>query len=148
MTMLRAVTTSSILLILCLTIPATGIAGQGEDPKAAIEATIRDYIEGWYEGDADRMDRALREDLVKRIPVRDDETHRMELRAVIKERMVELTRGGGGESPGAEFHVEVHHVDGGIATGLVRSAEYLDYVQLVETPDGWRIANILFRRNE
>ena len=59
--------------------------------------------------------------------------------------MVELTAGGGGESPGAEYEIEVHHVSGPIATARVRSLEYLDYVHLVDTDDGWKIANILFR---
>lgn len=115
---------------------------------SAIEATIRDYIEGWYEGDAARMDRALHDDLVKRIPVRNDDTGALELRAVSKERMVELTKGGGGGTPGADYEIEVHHIYGNIADGLVRSAEYLDYVQLVETNDGWKIANILFRSHD
>src|SRR5215213_11751604 len=35
--------------------------------KAAITATALDYIEGWYTGDAERMERALHPDLAKRI---------------------------------------------------------------------------------
>ena len=93
------------------------------------------------------MDRALHADLVKRIPVT-DESGQDKLRVVSKERMIELTRAGGGGTPGAEYHIEVHHVYGRIATGLVRSAEYLDYVHLVETAGGWKIANILFRGHD
>ena len=119
-----------------------------EDSKSAVEAPIRDYVESWYEGDPVRMDRALHPDLVKRTPARDESVGPPELRGVTKERMVELTRAGGGEAPGAEYEIEVHHVYGGIATGLVRSADYLDYVQLVETADGWQIANILFRKRD
>ena len=111
------------------------------EASAAIEATVRDYVEGWYEGDADRMDRALRDDLVKRIPAGEGGG----LRSVSKARMVELTKGGGGESPGAEYEIEVHHVSGRIASARVRSVEYLDYLQLVDTGNGWKIANILFR---
>lgn len=122
--------------------------GSPNDPKSAIESTIRNYIEGWYEGDAARMDRALHDDLVKRIPVRNDDTGAIELRSVTKERMVELTEGGGGGTPGADYEIEVHHVYGNIASGVVRSKEYLDYVQLVQTADGWKIANILFRGHE
>ena len=112
-----------------------------EETTATIESVVRDYIEGWYEGDAERMDRSLRDDLVKRIPAGEDGT----LGSVSKERMVTLTEGGGGESPGAEYEIEVHHVSGQIASAHVRSVEYLDYLQLVDTGDGWRIANILFR---
>ena len=111
------------------------------DAVAAIEATIKDYVEGWYNGDAARMDRALSDDLAKRIRTADDGS----LRAVTKQRMVELTEDGGGESPGAEYSIEVHHVSGPIASARVHSLEYLDYCHLVETDAGWKIANILFR---
>lgn len=37
----------------------------------AAESIARDYIEGWYTGDAERMDRAFHEDLVKRMLVRE-----------------------------------------------------------------------------
>jgi hypothetical protein len=94
------------------------------------------------------MDRALHANLVKRIPVSNDDAGTQELVAVTKERMVELTEGGGGGTPGADYEIVVHHVYGNIASGLVRSAEYLDYVQLVKTEDGWKIANILFRTHD
>jgi len=121
--------------------------GHSEDnnAKATVEAVIRDYIESWYEGDPVRMERALYSELVKRTPAQGDSPGPPELREVTKERMVELTRGGGAKTPGADYEIEVHHVYGRIASGLVRSVEYLDYVQLVETADGWKIANILFR---
>lgn len=119
-----------------------------DDSESAIQARIRDYVEGWYEGDPARMDRALHADLVKRIPADNEGAGSAELRAVTKERMLELTRAGGGDMPGADYEIEVHDVYGKIASGLVRSAEYLDYLQLVETADGWKIVNILFRTHD
>jgi hypothetical protein len=115
-----------------------------ESVRSAIEATIRDYIEGWYEGDAARMDRSLHHDLLKR--TREADNHgSAQFREVTKERMVALTSAGGGESPGADYEIEVHHVSGEIASAHVRSPEYLDYLQLIETDACWKIANILFR---
>jgi hypothetical protein len=35
---------------------------------AEVEGVARDYIDGWYAGDVERMDRALHAELVKRIP--------------------------------------------------------------------------------
>ena len=32
----------------------------------AIRATVSDYIEGWFDGDAERMERALHPELAKR----------------------------------------------------------------------------------
>lgn len=116
--------------------------GDPADAIADIEATLRDYIEGWYDGDVERMERSLHDDLVKRI--RADATGR-EFRPVSKERMVGLTEAGGGGTPGAEYEIAVHHVSDGIASAHVDSREYLDYAQLVETSGGWKIAQILFR---
>ena len=116
--------------------------------ESSIEATIRDYIEGWYEGNAVRMDRSLHPDLVKRIPIGPDDGNRGEVREVSKARMVSLTEAGGGETPGAHYEIDVHHVSGRIASARVLSQEYLDYVHLVETPDGWKIVNILFETRD
>jgi hypothetical protein len=110
----------------------------------AIDAVARDYIEGWYTGDTNRMDRALHEELVKRIPSEGAGA----LRAVTKARMMELTADGGGEMPDAEFEIEVYDVSDGIASARTVSPEYIDYLHLTKTPDGWKIANVLFRTRD
>jgi Putative lumazine-binding len=111
----------------------------------AVEAVARDYIEGWYTGDAARMDRALHEDLVKRMPVREGSPEAVRLHPVSKARMVELTAGGGGENPDADFEIVVYDAATDIATARVASPEYLDYLHLAKTDDGWKIVNVLFR---
>ena len=113
---------------------------------AAVEAAARDYIEGWYTGDAERMERSLHDDLVKRIPVEGDGSGATELRMVSKERMVELTTAGGGTDvadPAIGIFVDDVSVD--IACARVVCADFLDYVHLVKTSAGWKIANVIFR---
>jgi hypothetical protein len=90
------------------------------------------------------MDRALHSDLVKRIPVKDS-LGGVQLRAVSKTRMLELTANGGGENPEAAVEIQVDEVMNDIATARVLSPEYLDYLHLAKTPDGWQIVNVLFR---
>lgn len=115
-----------------------------KDVAAPVEAAVKDYVEGWYNGEAPRMERALHPDLVKRI-LEHGEDGQPVFRRVSKERMVSLTEGGGGGSPGAEYEIEVHHVSGDIASARVHSLEYLDYLHLVKSENGWQIADILFR---
>lgn len=103
-----------------------------------IEAVARDYIEGWYTGNAERMARSLHDDLVKRVPEGDT------LRVVSKQRMVDLTAAGDGVAADAAIEIFVDDVAGDIAAARVLSPDYLDYLQLVKTPAGWQIANILF----
>lgn len=110
-----------------------------------VEAVVRDYIEGWHEGDARRMERTLHDDLVKR-SIGKDASAASGLNRVTKTQMVQLTRDGGGRSPDADAQVVVHHVDGGIASAHVATEEYLDYLHLAKTSGTWRIVHDLFRQ--
>lgn len=107
----------------------------------AITDTVHDYFEGWFDGDEERMDRALHPNLVKR-------QAGDELGITTKERMLELTRAGEGKEAvlglDRRIDVTVADVHGEIATAVVRSAVYHEYVHLVRTPDGWKIANALW----
>ena len=98
-----------------------------------------DYFEGWFDGDVARMDRALHPNLVKR---RAGAT----LGVTTKERMLELTAAGEGAADGADRRLDVVVVDvhDDIASVVVRSAVYREYLHLVRMPDGWKIANALW----
>ena len=110
--------------------------------SAEVEAVVRDYIDGWYAGDVERMDRSLHVDLVKRIPQGENPDA---LREVTKARMIELTAGGGGDAPDPEMEIDVDDIATDIAAARVVSPEYVDYLHLVKTTAGWKIANVLFR---
>lgn len=114
------------------------MATQGETD--AIVQTVLDYFEGWFEGDAARMERALHPDLAKR---RSGE----ELGTTTKQHMVELTEGGEGNQDAADgrIDIEVHDVYKDMASATVHTATYHEYVHLVRTAEGWRIANALWQ---
>ena len=111
------------------------------DDIIQIEAVAADYIEGWYSGDVERMDRCLHDELAKRTATSVDG----DLRTVTKERMLALTAGGGGEMAEPEYETVVFQVSQDIASAVVTSPEYVDLLQLARTTDGWKIVNILFR---
>jgi ketosteroid isomerase-like protein len=108
--------------------------------RKVIVAVARDYFEGWFDGDEARMERALHPDLVKRRAGN-------ELGITTKERMLELTREGEGKEDGADrtLRIEVEDVYGDIASVTVHSAVYHEYVHLVRTSGGWKIANALWQ---
>jgi Putative lumazine-binding len=103
-----------------------------------------DYFEGWFDGDVERMDRALHPDLVKRSP---GAQQAASLGITTKERMLELTAAGEGADDGRDrsLDVVIEDVYGDIASVTVRSAVYHEYLHLVRTSDGWKIANALWR---
>ena len=122
-------------------------ATQTGSDEAAVVAAALDYFEGWFEGDATRMERALHPGLAKRSLSQVDPDS-MELRSLTKERMVELTAAGSGtsESPDGGLHIDVEVVDlhGNIASVVVRSTVYREYLHLVRTDEGWKIINALW----
>ena len=110
--------------------------------KAVIRDTVLDYFEGWFEGDVARMDRSLHPDLVKR-------ERGTALGITTKERMLKLTDEGEGREAAAgrtlDIDVEIEDVSEDIASVTVRTAVYYEYLHLVRTPHGWKIANALWR---
>jgi hypothetical protein len=106
----------------------------------AIKETILDYFEGWFHGDTARMERALHPELAKR---RAGEA----LGITTKPRMVELT----GQMAGIEdradgrVEIEVHDVYKNAATATVHTVTYHEYLHLVRTGEGWRIATALWQ---
>jgi ketosteroid isomerase-like protein len=106
----------------------------------AITQIVLDYFQGWFEGDAVRMDRALHRDLVKRRSGED-------LGTTTKPRMIELTQQGEGKEDAADgrIDIQVDDIYGDMASVTVHTATYHEYVHLVRTADGWKIANTLWQ---
>ena len=113
------------------------------DDYAAVEAVVRDYFEGWFDGTANRMDRALHPDLVKR---RGSSATEATVPITTKAQIMELTlRGEGAADRGdGRLEIRVDDVHGRIANATVRGGIYREYVQLVRTSEGWKIANTLW----
>ncbi len=117
----------------------------GDAASALVTQAALDYFEGWYDGDVARMDRALHPELVKRWAGEKEGTVLGPTRG--KDFMLEATAGGGGreEGSGQEIEVEVTDVHQDIASVVVRSTQYREYLHLVRTPDGWKIVNAFWR---
>jgi Putative lumazine-binding len=103
-----------------------------------IERAVLDYYEGWFEADGDRMERALHRDLVKR---KAGET----LTILTAERMIELTRQGEGRAEAGEVVITIDDVHEDIASVTVLGGPYYEYLHLVRTDEGWKIANALWQ---
>lgn len=113
---------------------------------ALIVATAHDYFEGWFDGDVSRMERALHRDLVKRTSPKDQASP---LLFITAEQMIAWTGEGEGVQVASSLadrsiDVEVLDVKDDIAAVLVRSEPYYEYLHLVRTGDGWKIANALW----
>ncbi len=117
------------------------------EQRAAIEACVLDYFEGWFDGDATRMERALHQGLAKH-SVDQGPTRSDGLDLTTKDEMVEATREGIGrrrDLPDRAIRIEIAGVSDNIASVIVHSAVYVEYVLLARTSDGWRITSALWR---
>jgi hypothetical protein len=116
------------------------------DDAAAIRACLLDYFEGWFDGDADRMDRALHPGLAKQC-LGQDAARSDELGLTTKDEMVEMTRRGLGRQrdlPDRAIRIDIAGVSGDIASAIVHSAVYTEFALLARTADGWRITATLW----
>jgi hypothetical protein len=114
------------------------------EDEAAIERAVLDYFEGWFGGDAERMERALHPGLAKRSLADDG----VSLDPNTAEDMIERTAAGGarGRRPGlTQLDVQVVEVYEEIATVVVHSNVYREYLHLARTRHGWKIVNALWR---
>jgi hypothetical protein len=122
-------------------------SANAKNDEDQVVATALDYFEGWFDGDSERMDRALHPGLAKR-SLRQVDPDLADLRHVTKDQMLAWTREGEGrnEDPGRNRQIDVEVVDihWNIATVVVRSRVYREYLHVVRTEDGWKIVNALW----
>lgn len=131
-------------------VPAEVIAPP-DDINGITQACL-DYAEGWYNADAERMQRCLHPDLVKRTLMRDLQAGSWILRRPADaEMMVTFTQQGGGSAvPESQriYEVMIHDVFRHVACAKVVTAEYVDYVQLAKFDQHWLIVNVLWELRE
>lgn len=114
---------------------------------AAIRRCILDYFEGWFDGDAVRMERALHPGLAKH-SYGQDNARAGALDVTTRDEMVEATRDGRGRDrdvPDRAIRIDITGVSGGIASATVHSTVYIELLLLARTDDGWQITSTLWR---
>ncbi len=139
--------TASSLAVILLTV-ALPIWSQAPDEKAAIRQTALDYIEGWYETDSARMDRALHKELAKRLVATVGGAE--QFTSLNKTQMVEATQKGGGKNRPADtrnIKVEILDVYRNIANVRTECADFVDYLHLAKSEGQWKIVNVLWQFN-
>ena len=141
----------AIAVVIGLLFPGAG-AARAQTPvdsasdSAAIRQAALDYIEGWYGGDAARMERALHPELAKRI-VRADSTGGDWIASMGASQLVAGSRAGfGREVPPAERKTLVTILDvfGNTASAKIDAGPWIDYLHLARVNGSWVIVNVLW----
>ena len=117
------------------------------DESGAIKKTALDYIEGWYAGDAARMERALHSELAKRMVSTDATTGRSLLNQMSAMTLVQRTREGIGKKiPQDRQLKEVTILDrfNNAAVVKVVASDWIDYLEVATFNGEWKIINVLW----
>lgn len=139
----------SVTLLALLTLaalPPGRLAAQTAADSADIRATALDYIDGYYTGDAARMERALHPDLAKRI-VQTNAQGQSRLGQMSAMSLVQGTRSGGGkDTPAAQKREDVKILDIFQSTAAVRvdAGTWVDYLHVAKWNGRWVIVNVLW----
>ena len=136
------------LLLAALAFPALARAQTAAD-SSAIHATALDYVEGWYEGNAERMSRAVHPELVKRIVVSDTATKHSVIQSMGATALVNGARRGWGKETPAERRpkdITILDIFGNAASVKAVMADWIDYLQIAKIDGRWVIVNVLWER--
>jgi hypothetical protein len=142
--------TIRVALILTLLTTASAASAQTTAPnanEAAIKQTALDYIEGWYEGNAERMERALHPELAKRIVRTNPQNNQSRLDQMSAMSLVMGTRRGGGKDTPKERQqkdVTILDVYENAASVKIVASDWIDYLHMAKFNGRWVIVNVLW----
>ena len=117
------------------------------DEDTAIKKTALDYIEGWYEGDAARMESALHPELAKRMIFTDPKTGHSQFNHMGAMQLVQNTRrGGGSKTPKEQQTKEITILDrfNNAAVVKIVASGWVDYLEEAKVNSEWKIINVLW----
>lgn len=136
---------TTILLALLFAMSSVAFA-QTDADREAIKRAALNYAEGWYEGNADKMESSLSPDLAKRI-ARTNPQGQSSLGQMTAMALVQGTRGGSGKNtPAAEQQkdVTIYDIIGGAATVKLEMRDWVDYMHIAKMNGKWVIVNVLW----
>ena len=120
---------------------------QKTSDEAAIRATVTDYIEGYYTGDAARMEKSLHPHYLKHTISGADDQLKMTERTGLQ--MVQDVRSGGPLDPSErKEQITVLDVAGDIASAKLVTPHWVDYITLSKWHGEWKIVSVVLREND
>jgi hypothetical protein len=127
-------------------VPLLGQTNTSKDDEA-ITKTALDYIEGWYAGDAPRMEHALHPELAKRMISTDSSSGRSQFNHMGAMTLVQRTREGIGKKiPPDRQLKDVTILDrfGNAAVVKIVASDWVDYLEVAKFNGDWKIINVLW----
>ena len=108
-----------------------------------VRAAVLDYVEGWFDGNSQRMERALHPELVKRCRGLEGEDPDA-LETLSAREMIDATAGRIGRGEDAvdrQIDVQITYLHVDLAGVTCICHRYVDLLHLLHMPEGGRIIN-------
>jgi hypothetical protein len=140
----------TIGIVLFLTMCSLALAAQDkpdiEKEKAAIKQAALDYAEGYYEGSAERMERAVHSLLYKRGLMKANNQGDPFLVFMNSEVLIEAARSGRGKVDPDKRNISVAVLDLNEHTASARvfTVQFNDFLHLAKVNGQWKIVNVLW----
>ncbi|HEV2835727.1 MAG TPA: nuclear transport factor 2 family protein [Pyrinomonadaceae bacterium] len=135
-------------LVFCVSgrVSASAQTNVSDADKEAIKQTALDYVEGWYEGNSERMERALHPDLAKRVVMRDDKGRTRLDQMSAMGLVMAVKRGGGKDTPKEKQQKDVTILDVFENAASVKAvmSGWIDYMHMAKVNGRWVIVNVLW----
>ncbi len=137
---------SALIVSLLLLILSAQALAQTDTDREAIRRAALNYAEGWYEGNAEKMESSLHPNLAKRRAVTNDKGQ-SRLDELSSLGLVQGTRSGFGKNTAKEEQqkdVTILDVFGGTATVKLEMRDWIDYMHIARFNGRWVIVNVLW----
>ena len=140
----------AVVVFGALLMSANGQAGESgprESDRQAITETALDYGQGWYAGDAERMERALHPDLAKRVRWAKPDYPKGRIQHMSAMHLVQSTRRGGGTDVPVDTRrtdVKILDIYGAAASVRLDMHDWIDYLHMSKIGERWVIVNVLW----
>jgi hypothetical protein len=136
-----------LCLLLLLSLSTTAQEHKpASDDASAVRTTVTDYIEGYYAGDANRMEQTLHPHYLKHVIHGD-----IQMREKSASQMItEVRKNGPSDLPKAEKteQVQVLDVAGEIASAKLTTPHWVDYMTLAKADGKWKILSVVQMIND
>ena len=136
----------AIALISMTAMTVAAIAASNDQDRAIRKAAL-DYMEGWYDGDADRMENSLHPDLAKRVLMPHPKRKHGKVEHMSAMTLVKATRNQRKKPTPTEkrtANITIYDVDGNAASVKAEMHDWIDYMHLSKIGDQWKIVNVLW----
>ena len=147
---MRNITFFIVIAVFLSSLMAANTIIDKEKDRNAVEEAALDYIEGWYEGNVERIERCLHPDLQKREIRTLSQTSRSQFGLHTASTLIEGTRLGRGKQIPIEernIRITVFEIFKNIASVKATSKLSTEYLHIVKYNGEWKVLNVLWERN-